>query len=189
MQSVLTPFDAETLVMIESLTGRETVTTRFDDHFTIHAFYNKHRAPDYVNAIISAVRGRMGKRFIEVQDDPDRDMLKFTIAFDEQNLPDVEGFTDVVPARLESGEIYCRTVEQIRAIQVRRDNYISVAEFCGNGTIQIERCPNGRAWFTFLNNGTYVDVPENDYIVRRQNANAFEKWKKADFEKVWKMKN
>lgn len=188
MQTKLTPFDAETLAMIESLTGRETVTTRFDDHFTIHAFYTEHRDPDYINAIISAVRGRMGKRFIEVQDDPDRAMLKFTIAFDKQNLPDVEGFTDIVPARLESGEIYCRTVEQIRAIQVRRDNYISVAEFCGNGTIQIERHPGGKAWFTFLNNGTYVDVPENDYIVRRKNTNAFEIWPKAKFEKEWERK-
>lgn len=184
-----TPFDAETVMMLRGLTQRESFITQFDNNFTIHAFYSNHPAPDYISAVIDAVRGRMGERFIEVDDNPEMKMLKFTIAYDKHNLPDVEGTTDVTQPNLLRGNIYVRDNEKCCAIQVRRDNYKVVADFCGNGTMQIERCPNGRAWFTFLNNGTYVDVPENDYIVRRQNANAFEKWKKADFEKVWKMKN
>lgn len=186
-----TPFDAETVVMLKSLTERESFITEFDDHFTIHAFYSKHNDVDYINAIIVAVRGRMGERYMGVDDDPDNKSLKFTIAYDKHNLPDIEGFTDVVPAELEKGDLYCCKPNmaedaQIRAIQVRRDNWVTVAMFCGNGTMQIERHPGGKAWFTFLNNGTYVDVPENDYIVRRPNSNAFEIWKKTDFEKTWK---
>lgn len=189
-----TPFDAETVMMLRGLTQRESFITELDNNFTIHAFYSNHPDPDYISAVIDAVRGRMGERFIEVDDNPEMQMLKFTIAYDKHNLPDIEGFTDVVPAEFEKGDLYfCKPNmaedAQIRAIQVRRDNWVTVAMFCGNGTIQTERHLGGKAWFTFLNNGTYVDVPENDYIVRRQNANAFEKWKKADFEKVWKIKN
>lgn len=184
-----TPFDAETVMMLRGLTQRESFITQFDNNFTIHAFYSKHNDPDYISAVIDAVRGRMGERFIEVDDNPEMQMLKFTIAYDKHNLPDVEGTTDVMQPNLLRGNIYVRDNEKCCAIQVGRDNCMAVAGFCGNGTLQIEKHPGGKAWFTFLNNGTYVDVTENDYIVRRQNANAFEKWKKADFEKVWKMKN
>lgn len=77
--------------MLESLTEREVVATEMDDNFTIHAFYNKHNNPDYVSAIIDAARGRFGERFIEVNDEPEREMLKFTIAYDKHELPMLVG--------------------------------------------------------------------------------------------------
>lgn len=184
-----TPFDAETVMMLRGLTQRESFISELDDNnFTIHAFYSNHPDPDYISAVIDAVRGRMGERFIEVDDNPEMQMLKFTIAYDKHNLPDVEGTTEVKQPNLLRGTIYERENENCWAIQVRRDNHNVVANFCGNGTMQIERHPGGKAWFTFLNNGTYVDVPENDYIVRRKNTNAFEIWTKAKFEKEWKRK-
>lgn len=87
----LTPFDYEACVMLESLTEREVVATELNKYFTIHVFYNKHNTPDYISAIIDAVRGRFGERFIEVNDDPERELLKFTIAYDERELPILDG--------------------------------------------------------------------------------------------------
>lgn len=51
--------------------------------------------------------------------------------------------------------------------------------------MQIERRPNGKAKFTFLNNGVYVDVPENEYIFRREKGNAFEHCPAVEFEREW----
>ena len=186
----LTPFDAETFAMLESLTERDVIPFNAKREFTVLVYYDKHNSPEYINAVINAARGRWGERFISVNDYPESKTLMFTIEYDKQDLPTIDGFTDVAKPDLRCGELFVcypvdRDKEQVRAIQVKRTNHITVAMFCGNGTIQIERRPGGKAWFTFLNNGVYVDVPENDWIVKRPNTNAFEIWKNEDFKKVW----
>lgn len=191
----ISPYDAETVMMLKSLTGRESFITEFDDHFTIHAFYSKHNDVDYINAIINAVQGRMGERYVGVDDNPGHTSLKFIVKYDGKDWPDMDGFTDVQKPDLFRGELFCSSPRSdefgelnVRAIQVRRDNAITVSMFCGNGVLHTERHPGGKAWFTFLNNGIYVDVPENDYIVRRENSSAFEVWGKAKFETIWTRK-
>ena len=185
----ITPFDNEACVMLESLTEREVVATEMDDNFTIHAFYNKHNNPDYVSAIIDAARGRFGERFIEVNDEPEREMLKFTIAYDTHQLPMLAGDLQTGNPHPEFGTIYCHQLEEISAVQVTRRNNERLQQFVGGRQMAIERRPDGKAWFSFLNNGTFVDVPEYSYIVKRENASHFEIWPEDKFKKEWEPKN
>ena len=185
----LTPFDNEACVMLESLTEREVVATEMDDNFTIHAFYNKHNNPDYISAIIDAARGRFGERFIEVSDEPEREMLKFTIAYDKHQLPMLAGDLETGTPHIENGNAYCHQLEEIRAVQVTRNNDEKLMAFVGGGQMQIERRIDGKAWFTFINNGVFVDVPEYSYIVKRENGNHFEIWPADKFKKEWEPKN
>lgn len=185
----LTPFDNEACVMLESLTEREVVATEMDDNFTIHVFYNKHNNPDYVSAIIDAARGRFGERFIEVNDETEREMLKFTIAYDIHQLPILAGDLQTGNPHPEFGTIYCHQLEEISAVQVTRRNNERLQQFVGGGQMAIERRPDGKAWFSFLNNGTFVDVPEYSYIVKRENASHFEIWPEDKFKKEWEPKN
>lgn len=185
----ITPFDNEACVMLESLTERKVVATEMDDNFTINAFYNKHNNPDYISAIIDAARGRFGERFIEVNDEPEREMLKFTIAYDTYQLPMLAGDLQTGNPHPDFGTIYCHQLDEIRAVQVTRLNVDRLQIFVGGGQMTIERCPDGKAWFSFLNNGTFVDVPEYSYIVKRENGNHFEIWPADKFKKEWEPKN
>lgn len=181
----ITPFDYEALVMLESLTEREVVPTEMDENFTFHVFYNKHNDPMYISAIIDAVRGRYGERFIEVNDDPERQTLKFTIAYANTELPTLAGDLYPTKPRPEFGMTYSHQLEEIHAIQVTRLNHDKLRTFVGGGQMAIERCPNGKMWFTFVNNGIFVDAPENSYIVKRKNATHFEIWPADKFEREW----
>lgn len=185
----ITPFDNEACVMLESLTECEVVATEMDDNFTIHAFYNKHNNPDYISAIIDAARGRFGERFIEVSDEPEREMLKFTIAYDTHQLPMLAGDLQTGNPHPNFGTLYCHQLEEIRAVQVTRFSIDLLQIFVGGGQMSIEKKPNGKAWFSFLNNGTFVDVPEYSYIVKRENGNHFEIWPADKFKKEWEPKN
>lgn len=183
----ITPFDAEAIVMLESLTERNVLTTEFEDKFTIHASYAKHNDADYISAMIDAVRGRFGKRFLEAEDDVDNSLIKFSIAYDEHELPTLVGEYTRTP-HLECGRIYCHQLEEIRALQVTRNNVEELINFVGGGQMEIEKRPNGNARFSFLNNGVFVDVPENSYIVQRGNSLHFEIWTKGKFENEWEPK-
>lgn len=185
----LTPFDSEACVMLESLTECEVVATEFDDNFTIHAFYNKHNDPDYISAIIDAARGRFGERFIRVKDDPDGQTLKFVISYDKHQLPMLVGDLETGTTQEDFGTVYCHQLEEIRAVQVTRLNINRLQIFVGGGQMSIEKKPDGKAWFSFLNNGTFVDVPEYSYIVKRKNASHFEIWPADKFKKEWEPKN
>lgn len=185
----ITPFDNEACVMLESLTEREVVATEMDDNFTIYVFYNKHNNPDYISAIIDAARGRFGERFIEVSDEPEREMLKFTIAYDTHQLPMLAGDLQTGNPHPNFGTLYCHQLEEIRAVQVTRLNIDRLQIFVGGGQMSIEKKPDGKAWFSFLNNGTFVDVPEYSYIVKRENGNHFEIWPADKFKKEWEPKN
>ncbi len=189
MGNRITPFDYEALVMLESLTERGVVPTEMDDNFTFHVFYNKHNDPMYISAIIDAMRGRYGERFIEVNDYPDSKMLKFTIAYDKHEYPEANGYFHVDKARTQWGDIYCRQLEEVAAIQVKEENMSRLQDFVGGGQMVVDRWPDGsKACFTFLNNGVFVDVQDGDYIVRHDKSTIFEVWSKLRFEKEWERK-
>lgn len=188
MEKHLTPYDAELCVMIKSLTGDDIQPMLGENRITFYIHYNKHNDPDYVNAVVNVVLGRLGERFIEMKDDPEQMLIRVRAEYSKDEYPDVSGFTDIAPGDDSRGGLYCHSLEEIRAIQVRRDNGIFVSMFCGNGVLKTERHPGGKCWFSFVNNGTFVDVPENDYIVRRAGATHCEIWTKEKFEKEWEPK-
>lgn len=183
-----TPFDSETVVMLEGLTQKRSFITGFDDYFTIHAIYERTDAPEFLNAVINAVRGRMGDRFIEVNDDTDNCVLRFAIKYDEHEYPtqmgEYYGSKD-----LRFADSYSNGTKDVIALQVHRTNSDKLRKFVGGGKLITERCPNGRCWFEFLNNGVFCNVKEGDYIVLLEQDRGYSIWNKKEFEKVFEKKH
>ena len=80
-KSQLTPFDAELVKMVESLTGKPCVPKNGGNHYFFEADYEKHNTPEYICAIWDAIEGRIGKRLISMRDDPERKTIIVRLHF------------------------------------------------------------------------------------------------------------
>jgi predicted house-cleaning noncanonical NTP pyrophosphatase (MazG superfamily) len=163
------PFDAETFLMIEDVTGTEPEVTEKENYFELKMY-----APDkeerIIEAAIYAVQGRYGKRIKDVRTIKEQNLLRGAIFFVEYekgagNLPN-ELRTNLGMPDETAGDIYCRRLLEIRALPVKRDNLEKLLMFTGGGTMQIPRTPGGLAVYSFpTENGVMLDVPEGNFIV------------------------
>lgn len=161
------PFDSETILMAESLTGHNALITPLDDEYTMHVSYAKNREPEFVNAVINAIRGRLGERVNYVKDDPDQCLICFGVKYDDTPLPYVVGDFDDCQKR-DVGLPVAGNGHLCKAIRVHRDKAGTLREFVGNGRmiIQSKKMNGGKAWFEFINNGTFMNVPEHWWIIQ-----------------------
>lgn len=163
------PFDAETFLMIEDVTGTEPEVTEKENYFKLKMY-----APDkeerIIEAAIYAVQGRYGKRIKDVRTIKEQNLLRGAIFFVEYekgagNLPN-ELRTNLGMPDETAGDIYCRRLLEVRALPVKRDNWEKLQIFTGGGTMQIPRTPGGLAVYSFpTENGVMLDVPEGNFIV------------------------
>ena len=163
------PFDAETFLMIEDVTGTEPEVTEKENYFELKMY-----APDkeerIIEAAICAVQGRYGKRIKGGKTIKEQNLLRGAIFFVEyekgaENLPN-ELRTNLGMPDETAGDIYCRRLLEIRALPVKRDNLEKLLMFTGGGTMQIPRTPGGLAVYSFpTENGVMLDVPEGNFIV------------------------
>lgn len=163
------PFDAETFLMIEDVTGTEPEVTEKENYFELKMY-----APDkeerIIEAAIYAVQGRYGKRIKDVRTIKEQNLLRGAIFFVEyekgaENLPN-ELRTNLGMPDETAGDIYCRRLLEVRALPVKRDNWEKLQIFTGGGTMQIPRTPGGLAVYSFpTENGVMLDVPEENFIV------------------------
>lgn len=163
------PFDAETFLMIENVTGTEPEVTEKENYFELKMY-----APDkeerIIEAAIYAVQGRYGKRIKDVRTIKEQNLLRGAIFFVEYekgagNLPN-ELRTNLGMPDETAGDIYCRRLLEVRALPVKRDNWEKLQIFTGGGTMQIPRTPGGLAVYSFpTENGVMLDVPEGNFIV------------------------
>ena len=163
------PFDAETFLMIEDVTGTEPEVTEKENYFELKMY-----APDkeerIIEAVIYAVQGRYGKRIKDVRTIKEQNLLRGAIFFVEYekgagNLPNELRINLGMPDET-AGDIYCRRLLEVRALPVKRDNWEKLQIFTGGGTMQIPRTPGGLAVYSFpTENGVILDVPEGSFIV------------------------
>ena len=163
------PFEAETFLMIEDVTGTEPEVTEKENYFELKMY-----APDkeerIIEAAIYAVQGRYGKRIKDVRTIKEQNLLRGAIFFVEYekgagNLPN-ELRTNLGMPDETAGDIYCRRLLEVRALPVKRDNWEKLQIFTGGGTMQIPRTPGGLAVYSFpTENGVILDVPEGNFIV------------------------
>lgn len=163
------PFDAETFLMIEDVTGTEPEVTEKENYFELKMY-----APDkeerIIEAAIYAVQGRYGKRIKDVRTIKEQNLLRGAIFFVEyekgaENLPNELRANLGMPDET-AGDIYCRRLLEVRALPVKRDNWEKLQIFTGGGTMQIPRTPGGLAVYSFpTENGVMLDVPEGNFIV------------------------
>jgi len=81
----LTPFDAALCRMVESLTGHDTEPCLGgkDEYFIVIDYSDHPNDPDWLNAVLSAVQGHAGDRYISQTDDPDTHQVVVHIRFDK----------------------------------------------------------------------------------------------------------
>jgi hypothetical protein len=169
MKSKLTPFDGELLVMIADIMKVEPTVEESATIYKISVPIGDN-SPDTVTAMQNAVRGRLGKRLIMLNDVDN--CKEYYVAY----VDDAESMADEIRTEYDApdataGTRYCRTLLEVDAIQFRRDNVDDVLRFTGGGTVVTPRTPDGKAIFSFPNgNGIFVDVPESWYIIRELNG-------------------
>lgn len=163
-KSKLTPFDVETFLMIESITGVEPEVVQSKVSYKISVCtYNL--SDEKITAIKNAVSGRLGKRLYNTESGINK--IVFSVEFQEnaEKFP-TEIRTDLGTPDNNAGKVFCRRLLEVRALPVKRDNLEKLLMFTGGGTMQIPRTPGGLAVYSFpTENGIMLDVPEGNYIV------------------------
>lgn len=163
-KSKLTPFDVETFLMIESITGVEPEVVQSKVSYKISVCtYNL--SDEKITAIKNAVSGRLGKRLYNTESGINK--IVFSVEFQEnaEKFP-TEIRTDLGTPDNNAGKVFCRRLLEVRALPVMRDNLEKLLMFTGGGTMQIPRTPGGLAVYSFpTENGIMLDVPEGNYIV------------------------
>lgn len=162
-ESKLNPFDAELLVMIGDIAKSQPEVEEKPDHYEITVDTTEIQG-NAIEALKQAVAGRLGKRLL-VTHTLDAAVV-FNVEYDPTEYPE-QIRTRLVEPDATAGTRYCRTLLEVDAIQVRRDNLDDLLRFTGGGTMTIPRTPNGRAVYSFPDgNGIFIDAPETYYIVR-----------------------
>lgn len=87
-QKKLSPFDAELIKMVESLTEKPCEPKNGGNHYFFEVDYEKHNDPEYIMAIWGAIEGRIGKRLISMKDNADRHALMVRVKFHAGDCPD-----------------------------------------------------------------------------------------------------
>ena len=168
-KQVLSPFDCDMCAMIEDITKQEIEVTASDTSIRLSWAQNGSEGNDKaegqrIEALKQAIRGRLGDRLIEFFYADGRQSV--FMKYDPEEYPE-EMRTRLVDPDATAGTRYCRTLLEVDAIQVRRDNLDDLLRFTGGGTMTIPRTPNGRAVYSFPDgNGIFIDAPETYYIVR-----------------------
>lgn len=189
-KSKLTPFDSELCVMVESLTGKPCEPRNGgDEQYFIVADYSDNPDPDFVSALMDAVAGRVGNRLDKIDDNPDEKYFVAYVFFSVEKYPNVLRLDRDAKPRIAVGDLYCRQLETIRAVQVKRENIGQLLQFVGNGEMEIEKIPGGKAVFHFKNacGSVYAHAPEFSYIVHKKDG-LFNIVDKETFEKEYEQK-
>ena len=162
-ESKLNPFDAELLVMIGDIAKSQPEVEEKPDRYEITVDTTEIQG-NAIEALKQAVAGRLEKRLL-VTHTLDAAVV-FNGEYDPTEYPE-QIRTRLVEPDATAGTRYCRTLLEVDAIQVRRDNLDDLLRFTGGGTMTIPRTPNGRAFYSFTDgNGIFIDAPETYYIVR-----------------------
>ena len=164
-QEKLTPYDAELFIMVESLIGKpcEPKLGGKDEYFIV-VDYSNHLQPDYVNAIMDAVAGRVGERLFEMNDEPEYHRFIAHIKFSDKKYPRTTGMMTLADCDFLAGDLYVDDFgHECHALQVKRDYPARLQAFVGSGEMQISETD---CEFAFINaDSVYQYAKEFDYIV------------------------
>lgn len=189
-KQVLSPFDCDMCAMIEDITKQSVEVTASDTSIRLSWAQNGSDGNDTpeaqrIEALKQAIRGRLGDRFIEFFYANGKQSVY--MKYDPTEYPEEKrDFLGVIDPK--AGQRYCRTLQEVTAMQVDREKLEELKAFTGGGMLIIPREPNARAMYTFPNgNGILVDVPETFFIVR-DDANDFITMHPKEFARMYEPK-
>lgn len=157
----VTPFDAELLLMIESLTGYKPFVELQEGYYTIDVRVGA-LSDEVRNAIADAIAGRLGDRMISVYEG--EKSLFYTVNYGE----DCGALTEsgiMVDGEISDSNVFYIPETALRGLMVLPSNFDRLVRFVGNGSW--EDRPDGNNVFHFLNaSGTvFCDAPEGSYLI------------------------
>lgn len=166
----ITPFDMETVLMIENTARRDVAIEENDDVFTITLEIYRLRE-EIIKAIKEAVSGRLGNRLLKIEDKPG--CVVFNVSYSSEPLP-VEIVRQDAPD-ISQSDAYCHVLEEVRAVKVERDAFERLSKFTGGGTMTIPEEPLGYAVYSFINEqGIFMNIPEGWWLVREESGRYFQ---------------
>lgn len=184
-KSKLTPFDGDLLAMIVDIVKKEPRVKEYDNEFIIEVQPELNTPVSIIEALKGAIAGRLGARLLST--DKIHGNYEFHIAYDPTKYPE-EKRDFLVSIDPKAGQRYCRTLQEVIAMQVDREKLEELKAFTGGGMLTIPREPNARAMYTFPNgNGMLVDVPETFFIVR-DDSNDFTTMHPKEFARMYEPK-
>lgn len=183
-KSKLNPFDAELLVMIGDIAKSQPDVEEKTDGYEITVAITEIPGTA-VEALKQAVAGRLGNH-LQVTHTLERAVV-FNVEYDPTEYPE-QIRTRLVDPDATAGTRYCRTLLEVDAIQVRRDNLDDLLRFTGGGTMTTPRTPDGRAVYSFADgNGIFIDAPESWFIIREPGGRMYAK-PERDFKREFEPK-
>lgn len=167
----LTPFDSETLLMMESVSGHTTKVekrrTGFSVYMSISGLDSAHK-----KAVAEAVEGRWGRRLVTLKMFNDKLSCKVAYAMDSDKLPS-EIRSDFTTPSDNDVPRYVSIVKYVRAIRVERDNLNALMRFTGGGSMTIPREPYGVAYYEFPDDKGIIRVAQEGYMILRDVAGQY----------------
>lgn len=161
----LTPFDSETLLMMENVSGHTTKVekrrTGFSVYMSIAGLDSAHK-----KAVAEAVEGRWGRRLVTLKMFDEKLSCKVTYAMDSDKMPrEIRG--DYTSPSDDDAPRYVSIVKYVRAMRVDRDNLDALMRFTGGGSMTIPKRPYDVAYYEFPDDkGIIRRAKEGDIILR-----------------------
>lgn len=167
----LTPFDSETLLMMESVSGHTTKVeksrTGFSVYMSIAGLDSAHK-----KAVAEAVEGRWGRRLVTLKMFDETLSCKVTYAMDSDKLPgEIRG--DYTSPNDDEAPRYVSIVKYVRAMRVERDNLDALMRFTGGGAMTIPREPYGVAHYEFPDDKGIIRIAKEGNIILRDAAGQY----------------
>lgn len=181
----LTPFDAETLLMMESVSGN---TTKVEKRRTGFSVYMSIAGLDAASkkAVAEAVEGRWGRRLVTLKMFDEKLSCKVTYAMDSDKLPrEIRG--DYTSPSDADAPRYVSIVKYVRAMRVDRDNLDALMRFTGGGTMTIPKKPYDAVYYEFPDDKGLVRFAQEGNIILRDVAGQYTIMSEALFRQCYVM--
>lgn len=174
----LSPFDWDAVGMIEQVSGLVPAVYRNGENFLIEwsvTDVTKITAESIANAIIDAVKGKLGERVNEVKYIGSRTKgnditldYSITVSYDGQEWPTQLDFDTKDPDE-NAGVVYVAKVREFKALRYLKDNVKDLVSFVGNGRVidYTNTSKPEKTHFIFESeSGLNITVGLGDYVVK-----------------------
>lgn len=181
----LTPFDAETLLMMEDVSGHKTKVNKgragFGVYMSIAGLDSAKK-----KAVAEAVEGRWGRRLVTLKMLDDKLSCKVTYAMDSDKMPR-EIWGDYTSPSDADAPRFVSVVKYVRAMRVDRDNLDALMRFTGGGSMTIPKRPYDVAYYEFPDDNGIIRIAQEGYIILRDAAGQYTIMAEALFRQCYVM--
>lgn len=192
LEKKMNGIDRALIRLVKSVTKSECYVKNGGDSYFFDADYSKmDKDPEILSALYEAIEGMVGKRLLELNDNPDKQCFFVRVKFGDTNavIPEIQPMKESDISF--NGFSYCKKLEECKALQVQEFRETNLIRFVGTGSFENVPCADGtsRRMFVFLNDcGSHLSYASiGSYIVKLR-PECFKVVDKETFEKDYEPK-